>query len=134
MKYVFKFECPVDWEDLEKTDDEKIRYCGRCCNNVYFSETQAELAANAVKGNCVSLFEPDMIFRTTGIVVPMFATCANCEFEGQVFADNCPECMSPFQKCETCQSFMYRGECRSSYCQSANSDSLSSTKPWWKFW
>ncbi|HQU81996.1 MAG TPA: hypothetical protein PKY59_02665 [Pyrinomonadaceae bacterium] len=62
-QYVFKFECSQKWEDLTATDDEKVRYCGQCGNNVFSVKKNEELNSNAEKGNCI--YFPPM--RTAGI-------------------------------------------------------------------
>ena len=32
----FQYECPKDWFELDETDDEAIRFCQKCSQNVYF--------------------------------------------------------------------------------------------------
>lgn len=62
-QYVFKFECSQNWDDLTKTSNEKVRYCGQCGNDVFSVQNDEELNSNAEKGRCVYL--PPM--RTAGI-------------------------------------------------------------------
>lgn len=62
-QYVFKFECSRNWDDLATTDNEKIRYCGQCGNNVFSVQNNEELNSNAEKGNCI-YFPP---LQTAGI-------------------------------------------------------------------
>jgi len=62
-QYVFKFECSQNWDDLTITNNEKVRHCGQCGNDVFSVKTDEELNSNAKKGRCV--YVPPM--RTAGI-------------------------------------------------------------------
>lgn len=50
---LFKYKCPLEWENLAKTQDEKIRFCGECKRKVHFCESDEEFIKNARRGNCV---------------------------------------------------------------------------------
>ncbi|MFZ9379024.1 MAG: hypothetical protein ACO25E_09520, partial [Burkholderiaceae bacterium] len=39
----FKFKCYKSWDDLERTDNPAISFCGDCKKNVYYCETPEEL-------------------------------------------------------------------------------------------
>jgi len=62
-KFVFKFECSQNWDDLTPTDDEKVRHCGQCETHVFSVHIDEELNSNAEKGRCV--YVPPL--RTAGI-------------------------------------------------------------------
>ncbi|MBD2579641.1 hypothetical protein [Oscillatoria sp. FACHB-1406] len=50
-----KFQCPQKWESLSSTDDENIRYCTVCSENVYNCSTPKDFVQYAKAGNCVAL-------------------------------------------------------------------------------
>jgi len=55
---VFAFKCKRDWQGMQDTKDEKIKFCSDCNRQVHFCETDAELA-KAVKFNeCVAIIDP----------------------------------------------------------------------------
>jgi hypothetical protein len=114
--YVFGFECSVGWENLEKTDDENLRFCHQCDKHVYFAETQTQLNEIAKKGNCVAFPNPKSPLEPLtpvlgGYILPPFYDCKVCkkltDRKGGDFGEICPEC----QKARH-----------------------ASKKSWWQFW
>lgn len=70
----FEFKCPLQWESLQKSEDDKIRFCNSCEKNVYFAYSQNELDKLASEGKCVAFnpnpkkeFEPPPLM---GMVMP----------------------------------------------------------------
>jgi hypothetical protein len=122
--YVFSFECSVGWENLDKTDDEKCRFCHQCNKTVYFVETQTELNKTAKKGNCVAFPNPNLPPDPStpvlgGYILPP-------EDVLTIVFTECKVCKTPISKadfhsvqkvCEKCQ----------------KSDPLPK-KSWWQFW
>ncbi|WP_462137562.1 hypothetical protein [Candidatus Mycalebacterium sp.] len=53
----FAFKCPLLWESLSETEDEKIRFCGECKRNVYICENDEELTKHAQRGDCVAVIK-----------------------------------------------------------------------------
>ena len=51
----FDYECPLNWEDLDKLDDPDLRYCQTCLKNVRRVATSSELDQAASQGECVAL-------------------------------------------------------------------------------
>ena len=49
------FKCPLKWEDLEKTDDEDVRYCKECMENVYQVPNLLAFKKRAKEKKCVSI-------------------------------------------------------------------------------
>eukprot|EP00927_Polykrikos_kofoidii_P075110 TRINITY_DN71171_c0_g1_i1.p1 TRINITY_DN71171_c0_g1~~TRINITY_DN71171_c0_g1_i1.p1 ORF type:complete len:353 (-),score=63.64 TRINITY_DN71171_c0_g1_i1:35-1093(-) len=47
-------ECTKRWDDLAATDQPSERHCATCNENVHFSRTEEELAANTAAGRCVA--------------------------------------------------------------------------------
>ncbi|MGI9558516.1 MAG: hypothetical protein ACR2NQ_02455 [Thermodesulfobacteriota bacterium] len=53
----FSFKCPLKWERLTETKDDKIRFCGECERNVYFCKDDEELAKHVERGDCVAVIQ-----------------------------------------------------------------------------
>lgn len=51
----FAFECPKQWAEMTPTDDDKVRHCEACKQNVYFCETIGEAQLRAWHGECVAV-------------------------------------------------------------------------------
>ena len=54
----FHFLCPKNWEKLETTEQEGVRYCSDCKEQVYLCQTDEEMLAHAKAGHCVAKFLP----------------------------------------------------------------------------
>lgn len=52
---LLSFECPMNWEALDETNDPNIRLCQKCRSKVFFCDTPDEFAAHAKARNCVAL-------------------------------------------------------------------------------
>jgi len=64
----FKYECPKDWFDLDITDDDAIRFCQKCRQNVYFCKNDKELKKAIKQDRCVAIFSGgNDISMTVGI-------------------------------------------------------------------
>ena len=48
----FEYQCPLLWQNLAKTEDEKTRFCHTCEKKVTFIESQDELHQAAYSGSC----------------------------------------------------------------------------------
>ena len=57
--WVFKIQCPLQWEQLAETADPAVRTCGVCLQSVYRCETDDQVAVHAKLGHCVALYMPD---------------------------------------------------------------------------
>lgn len=51
----FKFKCYKSWDDLERTDNPTISFCGDCKKHVYYCETPEELNFAIAKNLCVAI-------------------------------------------------------------------------------
>jgi uncharacterized protein (TIGR02996 family) len=51
----FSFECPKQWEQIQKTDDARIRTCESCGRDVFFCDTISQAHQLASRGECVAL-------------------------------------------------------------------------------
>lgn len=59
----FNFECPGDWDDLEPTGNQAVRFCGTCDKGVYLAEDLEALAVLAAAGKCAAFAGPANIFE-----------------------------------------------------------------------
>ena len=46
------------WESLQRTDQENVRHCSKCSEDVYFCESDEDSVSHAVNGDCIARFEP----------------------------------------------------------------------------
>ena len=51
----FEFVCNKQWEGLNPTEVNNIRYCDVCSENVYLSSTPQEFVRNSTLGRCVAV-------------------------------------------------------------------------------
>ena len=79
----FLFKCDQNWLELEETTDQRIRFCSKCKELVYFSDTVEEANNHAIQRRCVAIctaqersegdlvdFDPTQIMM--GAMAPMF--------------------------------------------------------------
>jgi len=51
---VFAYRCTADWEKLDDTGVEQVRYCGECRRTVHLCMTDEELTNQVRANNCVA--------------------------------------------------------------------------------
>ena len=49
------FQCPKFWQRLTPTDNDKIRFCDYCFEQVHLVETDQELTEHSALGHCVAI-------------------------------------------------------------------------------
>jgi hypothetical protein len=54
----FAYLCSAKWEDLQKTDDEEIRFCNACQKEVFFCDSDKTLIAFIKLNRCVAILKP----------------------------------------------------------------------------
>ena len=54
----FTFKCPTTWEQLSRTDDRHVRFCGQCARTVHLCATDDELTRHARDRHCVAVRRP----------------------------------------------------------------------------
>lgn len=101
----FEYKCSLDWNNLEKSESNDIRFCSNCEKNVYFAHSQSELNQFASEGKCVA-FNPEPI-NTFPDVPPLMGVIAK------------PEKMPEFRPTMGMPVYTKKEEKK---------------KPWWKFW
>jgi hypothetical protein len=52
----FGYQCPADWNDLEKTKNDYIRFCGKCEKSVYFCEDDSDVYEAILENRCVAIW------------------------------------------------------------------------------
>lgn len=51
----FNFVCPKKWNEMEPTENRKVRFCGDCKKNVYFCDNIVEARELGNQGCCVGI-------------------------------------------------------------------------------
>jgi hypothetical protein len=52
----------MTWEGLSRTSDEGVRHCSGCGRDVFLTETEEDLDANAELGRCVAVASAGRMF------------------------------------------------------------------------
>ncbi len=50
--------CPKSWDALRETDDQAVRHCDACREDVFFCSSDADAIAHAQKGHCIAMPVP----------------------------------------------------------------------------
>lgn len=58
----FEFQCPLDWNKLQLTNNEDIRFCYKCNCNVYFAHSQLHLNSLARERKCIAVHPRNKVF------------------------------------------------------------------------
>ena len=59
-EYTFEYKCPLEWKNLKKTEDSKVRFCDECHKNVYRCKTGKDMDKHIQLNHCVAVNEPNM--------------------------------------------------------------------------
>ena len=78
IKNCFVFVCPLKWENLEKTDEINIRYCGSCEKQVYKAENMFSFYELSEQNKCVAYREDE---NTPGIMGETIPSSPNTDFK-----------------------------------------------------
>lgn len=52
---VFGFKCSANWDELKRTDEQSVRHCSKCNENVFFVTTPEELNTAIKLNRCVAI-------------------------------------------------------------------------------
>jgi hypothetical protein len=63
----FQTRCPKQWAELAATDQNTIRYCNECDQNVYFCHSVEELKRRTANQQCVAFCDADSHHDTLGL-------------------------------------------------------------------
>ena len=66
-EYTFEYKCPLEWKNLKKTKDSKVRFCGECDKNVYRCTTNEDIDKHIELNHCIAVNEPNM---PMGLIMP----------------------------------------------------------------
>ena len=92
-KYSVEYECPLEWKNLKKTDDSKIRFCNECNKNVYRCKTEKDMDEHIQLNHCIAVNEPQVM----GMMIDQPKYNLINESENKV----CKHCLEPPMYC-TC--------------------------------
>jgi len=54
-EYSVEYECPLEWKNLKKTKDSKVRFCGECNKEVYRCRTEEDLDKHIDLNHCIAI-------------------------------------------------------------------------------
>ena len=60
-EYSVEYECPLEWKNLKKTDDSKIRFCNECNKNVYRCKIEKDMDEHIKLNHCIAVNEPQVM-------------------------------------------------------------------------
>ena len=78
IKNCFEFVCPLKWNNLEKTDNNDIRFCGSCEKQVYKAKTMYDFFEMSEQNKCVAYKKDD---NTPGIMGETIPPTLNMDIE-----------------------------------------------------
>ena len=55
-----KFSCPMEWSELDRTNNDSVKFCQECEKNVYRVRTREETIIRAKQGQCVAYIPDDI--------------------------------------------------------------------------
>jgi len=59
MDCALSYRCPLKWDDLKKTDNENVRFCTECMENVYHVENLIDFKQKVKEKKCISIQKYD---------------------------------------------------------------------------
>ena len=70
IKNCFEFVCPLKWDNLQKTDNNDIRFCGSCDKQVFKASSLKSFSKLANENKCVAYTENDGVPTIMGETIP----------------------------------------------------------------
>ena len=55
VETLFEFVCDKQWDEMTPTEDQDVRHCGQCKQNVHYCDTITVAREHAEKGHCVAV-------------------------------------------------------------------------------
>ncbi len=55
---IFAFKCSADWDDLDETEDDSVKFCQGCQREVHFCDTDEQLVLAVKRNKCVAIPSP----------------------------------------------------------------------------
>ena len=65
--YTFEYKCPLEWSNLKKTKDSKVRFCGECDKNVYRCKSDEDIDKHIKLNHCIATNGP---IKAMGMMLP----------------------------------------------------------------
>ena len=76
--YEFGYKCPLQWKNLKKTKDSKVRFCGECDKNVYRCKTEKDMDEHIQLNHCIAINEPQVMGMIDMPSTPENKVCKHC--------------------------------------------------------
>ena len=54
-EFQFEYKCPLEWKNLNKTKDSKVRFCNECNKNVYRCRTEKDIDKHVELNHCIAI-------------------------------------------------------------------------------
>ena len=70
IKNCFEFVCPLKWDNLEKTDNNDIRFCGSCEKQVFKASDLDSFSRLANENKCVAYIGNEGVPTIMGETIP----------------------------------------------------------------
>ena len=70
IKNCFEFVCPLKWDNLEKTDNKNVRFCGSCEKQVFKATDLDSFSKLANENKCVAYIENEGVPTIMGETIP----------------------------------------------------------------
>ncbi len=70
IKNCFEFICPLKWDNLAKTDDKNVRFCGSCEKQVFKAKDLESFGKLSNENKCVAYVENDGVPSIMGETIP----------------------------------------------------------------
>lgn len=70
IKNCFEFVCPLKWDNLEKTDNNDIRFCGSCEKQVFKASDLDSFNRLANENKCVAYIQNEGVPTIMGETIP----------------------------------------------------------------
>ena len=67
-EYTFEYKCPLEWKNLNKTKDSKVRFCDECNKNVYRCRTDEDIDKHIQLNHCIAITDNNI--REMGVMMP----------------------------------------------------------------
>ena len=67
-EYTFEYKCPLEWKNLNKTKNSKVRFCDECNKNVYRCRTDEDIDKHIQLNHCIAITDNNI--REMGMMMP----------------------------------------------------------------
>ncbi|MBC8311195.1 MAG: hypothetical protein H8E72_02730 [Candidatus Marinimicrobia bacterium] len=71
-EYQFEYKCPLEWKNLKKTKDSKVRFCDECNKDVYRCRAKEDLDKHIELNHCIAVNDSE--WGVVGMMKPPRST------------------------------------------------------------